>query len=206
MAPSKKKLKLSSEARKVKPPSTWSGRGLTAHRQVLHVLARLALSNGVQAVSRKLVGLLIYQECCGTVDNKITALKNEGFVEYPPVSGTIRINEAGLLEAGTVMPYTTEELHECFRSLLTGPEKEVYDILRDGQAHDYETVRVTVGKETPNFGNIVGGISGLSILERLMVGGTKSIQLTDLIFPLGRPDAPDNRIDADDDDGSVVAV
>lgn len=117
--------------------------------------------------------------------------KTQGLLEYSD-SKSVRLTQAGITKAGSVMPPSSnEQVHEKIKNLLKETETKIFDQLVDGLSHIREQVAADVGYSnvrSKSFANSLSKMSSLGFLEYVKGDSKKNlISLTDIAFPLGRP-------------------
>ena len=117
----------------------------------------------------------------------------KGFIEYPD-SKTVRLTLAGIANASSVASAasTNEQVQQRFKNMLKEKAPEVFEILKDGRAHDREHVAASVGYsclQSKGFVKALKQMKGLNLIEYPKDAKKKLVQLTDLAFPFGRPAA-----------------
>jgi len=144
--------------------------------------------------SRKQIGLL-----CGYKNilsqgfaTALTKLKKEGLIQYP-AKGTVGLTEPGiaasaLLSTSSDMPKTNADVQERIRSLLSGKEIIMFDLLLDGKYHTKIEIAEAAGYSNLLSQGFTGGLKKLESFDLIEKdSNNKSICLTDNPFPLGRP-------------------
>lgn len=122
-----------------------------------------------------------------TVTNNLAKLKQKGLIECPDAQ-TLRLTPEGVRAAGSLAnaPATNAERQERLKEKLTGKQLALFDLLADGGARDRDDVARALGyenKKTKAFVNLKGKLSSQGLLS---YPDSRSMQLADLCFPLGR--------------------
>lgn len=88
---------------------------------------------------------------------------------------------------------TQDRLKETYK--ISGIKAQIFDLLLDGAAHRISDIMVAVNCTNPDsFRVFCSALTSKGITERLQdpTSGDKMLQLTDMCFPLGRPNVSDS--------------
>jgi len=134
--------------------------------------------------------------------------KVKGFIEYPD-SKTVRLTQAGITNASSVASAasTNEQVQQRFKNMLKEKAPEVFEMLKDGRAHDHEQVAASVGYsclQSKGFVKALKQMKGLNLIEYSKDGKKKLVRLTDLAFPFGRPAGDGSASVVSNDDASIA--
>jgi hypothetical protein len=91
--------------------------------------------------------------------------------------------------------------------MLKEKAPEVFEILKDGQAHDREQVAASVGYsclQSKGFVKALKQMKGLNLIEYSKDGKKKLVHLTDLAFPFGRTAGDGSASVVSNDDASIA--
>jgi hypothetical protein len=126
----------------------------------------------------------------------LSSLKTKGYIEYPN-NQTVNLSETGSAKAGPVAdpPTSNAEAHERIKNILKGGKTTglVLDQLSDGLAHIRKDVATATGygnEKSSGFATTLAKMKSLGILvyPKDTTDSKKNlIQLTDIMFPFGRP-------------------
>jgi hypothetical protein len=125
----------------------------------------------------------------------LSSLKTKGYIEYPNKQ-TANLSETGIAKAGPVAnpPTSNTVVHERIKKILKGGKTgQVLDQLSDGLAHNRMDVATATGytnEKSTGFAKALSTMKSLGILvyPKDTTDSKKTwVQLTDIMFPFGRP-------------------
>lgn len=205
------KPKVAKKSRTIKPkaPSprkSTDGRKISVDQKILIALKEL-FDLGITSPPRLQVALFsgyanVKSKSFANALSKLS--KTQGLIEYPD-SKTVRLTQAGIVKAGSVTPPTSNaQVHEKIKNLLKGAETKVFNQLLDGRLHVREQVAADMGfsnVKSKSFANSLSKMSSLGFLEYVKEHGSKKnmVRLTDIAFPLGRPQESAMSVVSNDD-------
>lgn len=118
---------------------------------------------------------------CLTYDSETIVLTNLGRSVAEPVE--------------VVLPSNEDNMAKLRDSLKGNKAKMIFDALIDGRVHSREAIAIAVGYDEANCSGFRVAISQLASKDLMKYcednNGEPGLQLTDLVFPFGRPDASD---------------
>jgi hypothetical protein len=164
------------------------GAGMSTRERICNALLEWH-ALGIEEPSRIHVALYAgYTNCKSAGFAKaLTQVKAEGLIDYP--SGkTLKLSQHGLASLPKIDPPRNNKAAQ--ERLCTRIQPKACGILRflhDGQVHDREQVALASGytnMKSAGFAKALGTLSSLGIMH---YPDKKSIQLTDIAFPYGRP-------------------
>jgi Mn-dependent DtxR family transcriptional regulator len=180
-APAKK-----SNPTKAKASSSPSRKGFGGPQKILDFLLFMETSTGNPNVTRKQVAAMSGVKT-NTFTVTISCMKKKGLIEYG--KEFMRLTEEGRAKANPVAGVsmdngsTQDDIKQKFK--IGGKAAALFEILKDGKVHDRETVIGELG-----FGSKASAAVMLCNLKKngVIDYDKSTIKLTDMCFPLGRPE------------------
>jgi hypothetical protein len=144
-------------------------------RQLLQALAWWAAMGHHQPSRPQVAGIAGWKITSGHLKNVVGSLRTAGLVEYP-ADGRIAMTDAG--RAAAPEPDLSVTLIDGVRSVLSGPQKQIFDtLLTAGADMTREEIAAACGWE-PTSGhlkNVIGSLRTLEIVD-YPSGGRVSLQ------------------------------
>jgi hypothetical protein len=172
-----------------------AGAGVSTRERICNALLEWH-ALGISEPSRIHVALYAgYTNCKSAGFAKaLTQVKSEGLIEYPNAK-TLRLSQHGLGSLPKIdPPKNNKAAQERLCTRIAPKACGIFRFLHDGQVHDREEVALASGYtnlKSAGFAKALGTLSGLGIMS---YPDKKSVQLTDIAFPYGRPQWEDNVI------------
>lgn len=187
---------------KAPTPRKSTGPKLPVEQKILTALKEL-LDLGIAAPPRLQIALFSGYSNLQSLGFK-TAMKKlvtDGLVEYPDKE-TMSLTQTGVAQAPTAAtPATTnEQVQARLKSMLKDKAPVIFDILHDGRPHIREELAAQVGYSnvmSKGFKDALKQMISLKMVEH-PDGNKNLVQLTDIAFPFGRPDATMSVVSNDD--------
>lgn len=207
----KPKAAKKSRATKPKAPSrkTSTGEKVPVEHLILSSLKEL-LDLGITAPPRLQVAVFSGYSCLQSKGyvRAMKELKTKGYIEYPD-SKSVCLTQAGIAKApsATAAAMNNEQVQQRFKGMLKDKAPEVFEVLKDGRAHDREQVAAAVGYsclQSKGFVKALKQIKGLNLIEYPKDGKKKLVQLSGLAFPFGRPRESSSMSVVSNDDASDI--
>lgn len=166
------------------------GSGGNAAQTILNVTATLARLSGSKSVPRK--NMVAFTKCEGvngksTIANSLTKLRKAGLIIM--ASGVITITDKGVDQAdtsGDISYASNKDYHEKVKDKLklSARSCQLFDELADGRIRDKKEVAAAIAcKMNSTWANMLTPLKKLQVIEF----GKETINLTDDMFPFGRP-------------------
>lgn len=179
------KPKIAKKSTPTKHSRSSAGGGPPADKRLLSCTLSMEQASGSPDASREKVGALAGVKS-STLAVVLSKLKKQGLIEYTPT--TIRLTPEGKTMADPgIAPMDNaavqQDLKEKFA--LKGKAACMFDAMLDGKVYDRAALAAQVG--ITNKATLAVMVSNMKKKGAVDTPDSKTIQLSDLCFPLGRP-------------------